>query len=801
MNFINTLKSTSAACALATVIALPAAAQYDFNKVELKSNINLDTFNASSGNDCWGYVSPSGREFALMGLNNKVAFVEITDPSNPNYFASVPHTSSTWCDIKVYQDHCYIVTEENTGIQVVDLSDIDNLNITLVTTVGSPGRSHNVVINEDSGYLYTCGSNLGSATTVIFDLSDPSNPVEVGTWDGAYEHDAQVVSYTSGPFAGREIMFGASEGRGLDVIDVTDKSNTFLVSRIPFANVAYSHQVWTEDLQYLYLNDELDSIPRTTVFDISDINNPIELGEFTSGLGASDHNQYVRDGFMYAANYKSGVRIFNTNVDPVNPPEVGSFDSFPDSNGGGFEGAWSVYPFFPSGNIIISDINRGLFVLDPSEALSGFLTFEYPNDRPDMIQPSGGTTIEVHINAFGANIDTNSVMLNVDSGNGYESFAMSDIGNDNFLGTFPAVACGTQISYYISAESTDGGEFSDPGNAPASVYTAISASGFDITFEDSFEANTGWTVQNVDLDDGAWERGVPAGDGNRGDPSNDFDGSGRCYLTNNSPGNSDVDGGPTRLISPIFDLAGQPNAVVSYARWFTNDDDDADRMVVEISNDGGSNWTLVESADASQPGWVQRDVTVSDFLSPTSQMRMRFSVSDNPNDSVTEAGLDAFAVSSIDCGDVGTTLDSFNIRFGTLESGNIDSLRVADADELRIRSAFGFLSSEPNVMELEAAFLTGVASPQEVTVTIEAKINNPDGTARVQLRNANTNGFETVATYDIDTTEETQTFSGLSADYVENDGDITLRTKHIVVATFSLSGFRSTIDLLEVEVN
>ena len=111
-------------------------APYNSVKVEFLSEIDLTTFSANSGNDIWGYVSPSGREFALVGLSNKTAFVEVTDPENPIYFAFIPHLSSQWSDIKVYQDHCYVVTEAfGSGLQVISLANIENHQVTLVKTI------------------------------------------------------------------------------------------------------------------------------------------------------------------------------------------------------------------------------------------------------------------------------------------------------------------------------------------------------------------------------------------------------------------------------------------------------------------------------------------------------------------------------------------------------------------------------------------------------------------------------------------------------------------------------------------
>ncbi|MCH8147394.1 MAG: choice-of-anchor B family protein, partial [Planctomycetes bacterium] len=357
----------------AVLVPKQAVAQFNSSNVSLHAWLDLSALGGgNNGNDCWGYTSPSGREYALMGVSDKLVVVEITTPSSPVIVGSVSHSNSTWCDVKVYQDHCYVVNEAGGGIDVVDLSDVDNGNVTLVQRFTQNGisTSHNIAINESSGFAYLGIPNINGGRVVALDLSTPATPVVAGEMTiangGSAQHDAQIVTYTSGPNAGKEILFGAATGLGLDIIDVTNKSNMFRISRTTYANLAYCHQVWTEDLTHLYVNDESDGIPRTTVFDISDLTNPVVAGEFSSGLSAIDHNNYVRNGFVYEANYRSGLRIFDANVDPINPPEVGWFDTYPADDGSGFDGAWGVYPFFPSGTVIVSDIDRGLFILDVS---------------------------------------------------------------------------------------------------------------------------------------------------------------------------------------------------------------------------------------------------------------------------------------------------------------------------------------------------------------------------------------------------------------------------------------------------
>jgi choice-of-anchor B domain-containing protein len=796
-------KNSSLALLCALMPGASALAQFDSQNVELRAWIDLSTFGASNGNSCWGHVSDSGREYALMGLSNKVAFVEISDPDNPVWFASVAHGEDLWADIKVYANHAYIVTEGTSGIQVVDMTNIDNHVVTLVRTIANPWSSHTISIDTTSGILYTCGSGGGNARQTVWSLANPANPVQVGQYDAVYEHESQAVTYTSGPYAGKKIFFGCSEGRGLDIIDMTNPAAPVLMSRTPYPSVAYCHQGWTEDLRYFYINDELDSIQRTTVFDITDLSNPVHLGSFNAGVAATDHNLYVRDGFLFESNYRSGLRIFDTNVDPINPPQVGYFDTYPGSDAAGFQGTWSNYPFFPSGMVIISDIDRGLFIVDPSAALEGSLGFEYPDGQPERVLPAGGTTMRVRVvTASGsAEHQPGTGVLHVDRGSGFEQFPMNSLSDDEYQAVFPESSCGSVIDWYVTAESTTGQMYSDPFNAPGASYSALSAADLIITFQDNFESNLGWTVENINLTDGPWERGIPAGDGSRGDPTADFDGSGRCYVTDNAIGNSDVDGGPTRLISPIFDLTGQTEALVSYARWFSNDDGDIDRLDVHVSNNNGSTWTLVESvADTGPDAWIEHQFRPVDFIPLTSQMKLRFSATDNPNDSVTEAGVDAFSIQTLVCG--GTELVGFEVIFGSLVSGGLEQLLESDNDRLRFRSRFGFAVSEPNVAEVRLDFETAQLAAQLMDIAIESRTNVAGASAKVRLRNVNTGSFVLIHTFPVGTTEFVESIDDIAApNYInQTSGDITMRARYISIVTFSAQGFDAFIDQVTMSV-
>ncbi|MCH8979233.1 MAG: choice-of-anchor B family protein [Armatimonadetes bacterium] len=348
--------------------------------VTLAANLNLAAFGASGANDIWGYVSPLGREYALISLLNKLAFVDVTNPAAPILFKTIAHPNSGWGDVKVYQNHCYLTTENaTTGVQVIDLAAIDSYIVMLVDTLAVPERAHNLAVDAESGFLYTLGTRGGTGTTMCFDLTDPSAPVQVGAdsmTGGQYMHDAQIVTYTSGPYAGRQILFGANGGGALKIWDVTDKAAPVQIGAETYPDVEYAHQCWlSADRNYLYLGDELDesrtngvSTTRTLVFDVSDITNPTIVSTFTNGLASIDHNLYIKGGFIFESNYSSGLRIYDTNDDPLNPTEVGWYDTYPANDNTNFNGTWSNFPFFPSGTVILSDRQSGLFVFDVSAA-------------------------------------------------------------------------------------------------------------------------------------------------------------------------------------------------------------------------------------------------------------------------------------------------------------------------------------------------------------------------------------------------------------------------------------------------
>ena len=283
------------------------------------------------------------------------------------------------------------------------------------------------------------------------------------------------------------------------------------------------------------------------------------------------------------------------------------------------------------------------------------LRFEYPGGIPETVLPGEVTVIEVVVSGIGDGVPvpgSGQLHYSIDGG-AYVTVDMDETSSNHYEATLPALSCGSLINFYFTAEEAVNGTFSDPRGAPDETYSAFPASGVDVVLEDDFETDQGWSVSG-NATDGMWDRGIPVGGGDRGDPPSDYDGSGRCYLTDNVDGDSDVDGGYTYLDSPTLDLS-DGDADVHYALWYTNNygnDPNNDLFKTYVSNDDGADWTLAETiGPATSSGWVEHVFTVGDFVTPTSQVKVRFEASDLNDGSVVEAGIDDFSVISYSCED------------------------------------------------------------------------------------------------------------------------------------------------------
>ena len=354
----------------------------------MRKRVSNDEMGGGDGNDIWGWVDAmTGNEYAIMGLTNGTAFVDVTDPDNPVFLGHLATNTmeSAWRDMKVYMDHAYIVADGAGahGMQVFDLTRLRTAippeNFVADTVYAGFENAHNLAINEATGFAYAVGTNTFNEGLHIVDITTPNNPMFAGFYSDADIHDTQCVVY-QGPdpdHVGSEICFSSSQdpfsinAPQLDITDVTNTA-TMNISRIKYPESGFAHQGWlTDDHRFFLLGDESDEInfnvpTRTLIFDITDLDAPVFVSAYEAMTNSIDHNLYVMGNRVFQANYTSGVRVLEfDDLSNMEITEIAFFDTFPGSNATAFEGLWSVYPFLPSGNIIASDRSNGLFILTP----------------------------------------------------------------------------------------------------------------------------------------------------------------------------------------------------------------------------------------------------------------------------------------------------------------------------------------------------------------------------------------------------------------------------------------------------
>ena len=325
------------------------SAVFPCNNYDLMNHFDKATLSNKDGSDIWGWTDPlDNNEYAIVTFEDKTCFLNITDPINPTYlgFLNSNAGSNYWRDVKVYENHAFIVADNvgAHGMQVFDLTRLRNVvsppESFMAETVltngwdGSTIRScHNIVINETNAMAYLVGCQSANGGGPIFiDISDPLNPEAIGEYnDEGYTHDAQVVTY-AGPdssYIGKEIMISSNEDK-IVIIDVSIPTDPVKISEASYSNAAYTHQGWfSSDMRYFFVNDEDDEInfgmnTRTIVFDLLDLDNPLFHSEYSGDSQAIDHNLYVKGNLIYQANYTAGLRVLDIS-DIDNITELGYF--------------------------------------------------------------------------------------------------------------------------------------------------------------------------------------------------------------------------------------------------------------------------------------------------------------------------------------------------------------------------------------------------------------------------------------------------------------------------------------------
>lgn len=647
--------------------------------------------------DIWGYVDGNGREYAIVGLENAVSIVDVTDPTNPVELHNIPGATTIWRDIKTWGTHAYVTNEGSNGLLIIDLSGLPNTINSVNRAPNGLTTAHNVFIDEN-GIAYILGGNGNNKGALMLDLNvDPWNPTVVGNYTTRYVHDAYVRNDT---------LWTAEINDGIfSVINVTNKSNP-VVMATQATSGQDAHNLWlSDDGKYLFTTDELSNA-NIDAYDVSDLGNIRRLGTFQSSPGQNviPHNVFVKGDFGIISYYRDGVVIFDA-TQPGNMIEVGNYDTSPFA-GDGFNGAWGVYPYLPSGNVLVTDIEEGLFVLGVNYVKACYLTGLVTDSSTGAAISAATVTIQ-QTNTIRSTSSTGRYNSGVaDSGlytitvtkTGYITKVVNNVLLRNGLTTtvnaklvretiMPTLT-GTVVdsitntgipNALVRFENADGRVFTATANAqgnysisnfPTGYYTAfagkwgkvtsgktalITSNTYDFRLKDGwyddFLFSFNWLV-NGTATSGAWTRAIPNGTSLNGIPSNpsldvSTDFGKFAYVTGNDPdpgaGTDDVDGGYTRLTSPIFDVTAFADGYVSYYRWFVNDGGSStpnDYMTVKITN--GTDTVQLENITATSNGWIGKLYRIQDYLTPTTTMKLLVETADLNPGHIVEGGLDFF---------------------------------------------------------------------------------------------------------------------------------------------------------------
>lgn len=353
----------------------------------------------------WGYRAPNGREYAILGCQTGTAFIDVTDSSNIVEVAYKTGVSSGWREMKVFSHYAYVVSEgTNSRLQIFDLQYLPD-SVRLVNTYSYTNYTKTHTISQSGPYLYLNGGNVtqgmsNSGGVTVLDLTNPVLPVKRGSWGEQYVHDCRIVNDTI--YACN--IYDAPQGTGsIYVISATNKDNLTNVSSWVNNPVPGPHNIaLTGDRRYALTTDEIpNTSPRVLkVWDIQNLSNVtlVTTWQPTNILTSIVHNVEIYGNYALIAHYRAGVRLVDIS-NPAVPNEIAWYDTYPSSNSNSYSGCWGVF-MLPSGKIIASDMQTGLYVLKTTIPLVGInepgnnvpAKFTLNQNYPNPFNPS--TSIE-----------------------------------------------------------------------------------------------------------------------------------------------------------------------------------------------------------------------------------------------------------------------------------------------------------------------------------------------------------------------------------------------------------------------
>ncbi len=691
-----------------SIIASFGFAQERYNITEL-ANVDFTAGNTEEGNDVWGYVDDSGLEYAIIGSTQATYIYSLENSASPVLRARIPGTLSTWRDIKDHNQYLYVVEDTapggvGDGLLVIDMSGAPT-NITHsfykpdVTVGGATTRlerAHNLYIS-DEGLLVLAGSNIFGGTPLFFDLSvDAEEPPFVGASRRSYAHDVYAENnllYSSDIYAGQVVVHDYSNVNNITALGAATTTTTF------------THNAWpTADDVSVFTTDE----KQAAFVDSYDVTDPSDV-RFMDKFRPDDtydslsipHNTHVLGDYLATSWYEDGVVITDASR-PHNMVEVGRYDTYagiPPGSSRRFVGNWGAYPYLPSGRLLISDIQLGLFVLDVDYQRGCY--FEGKVIDSVSLQPLSGVNIDfARLSAQSTTSDldgnfatgiyeegtyavtfsrqgyiTKTLMVDMNRGDinfqeielvplgaGLLTINVVDEDGNAINGAQHLVeltgSFGSQTEYAVLAgawgfvtEKVRGIQISQ--GQPETVTVVLERGIYD-----DFVFDFDWSVLST-ASTGEFVRDLPIGtQNNSGETVQlgedvDFDYGGEAYVTGNSAGvfsDHDVDNGITTITSPEFDLSTSPNALMEFWYYFYNAGGNLpldDFIEVRINN--GTDDVLVDIIDEPVDDWTKySSAPLSSLISLTETMTVSFTASDLPGSGhLVEAMIDAFTITSL----------------------------------------------------------------------------------------------------------------------------------------------------------
>jgi choice-of-anchor B domain-containing protein len=369
-------------------------------------------------NECWGFAV-NGSEIAVIGSTAGTHFFDVTDPANSTEVAFVAgaYTGAGVIhrDYHDFQGYLYVVCDEGSAstLQIIDISNLPNSVNTVYDSNQLFTQAHNIFIDTATAKLYACASNTAMD---IYSLQDPVNPVLLHSYTSVgHVHDAYVRNDTAYLNCGG----GGFKIVDFSVLDLTTPVQPIeLASLTSYPDAGYNHSGWLSDDGTIYVMQDENHGYDVKILDVSDFNNISVLATFNSGVDPQSmaHNGIIKDDLLYLAYYHDGLRVFDIS-DPINPIQTWMYDTYLPNNHSSYKGAWGVYPYLPSGNIIVSDMQSGLFILDCAVATTldeiNFKPQLYPNPTQHQftIMSSEATSFEL-FNTMGKKVKSEKISSN-----------------------------------------------------------------------------------------------------------------------------------------------------------------------------------------------------------------------------------------------------------------------------------------------------------------------------------------------------------------------------------------------------